>query len=300
MQQTSEAIAQGGDNLATGANAEPQLPVNQPAASSTTVRTRSQRAANATAATASGWGSSGGWGSGEANASSSGWGSSGGWGSGNNTGSRSGTFDCAGRGMFAGREITSDIYQPPPGQNRNRTNPHFRIAMMNLMAYAMNPKTASRPEGAPDENDDPNSLYMIVDSGANMNFVHRNDVLCDKVLSQVKINGLGPQPILAEYDGLLLGYLHDDQGNMHGINTVATSVPNTSVSLWSVGRAVGAGHSVIHEGDPEHGRHGLVIKDTGAFIPFIWCPRSRLWWIRLSKSSDTEGEAHVVSSSDSD
>jgi hypothetical protein len=68
---------------------------------------------------------------------------------------------------------------------------------------------------------------------------------------------------------------------MHGINSMGTYVPDTSISLFSISRASIAGHTIIHHGPPDTGMHGMFINGTDDFVPFVWDPETRLWWIQL-------------------
>lgn len=127
---------------------------------------------------------------------------------------------------------------------------------------------------------DPLEHHFIVDSGCNRHlvaderFIHRGELI------QSSIRGLG-DTVTATAQGPLLATMTDAAGRRRDILSWGLFIPDSRVSLFSVIQALLAGNHVVHEGNPATGRHGLFIPSANSFIPFIWCPTSGLFWIRL-------------------
>jgi hypothetical protein len=156
-------------------------------------------------------------------------------------------------------------------------------------AYAFNPEMGIGHGITDDEHD---VHYFVVDSGSNMNFVCESRILTNPVPSSVTVTGVGSDQIQAELDGQMLGYLQDEGGGRHGVNAVGTYLPGMFTSLFSVSRAAQLGHTVIHEGHPTTGRHGMTLAGTNAFVPFIWSPATRLWYLPFYRCAEPKGAAN--------
>ena len=129
--------------------------------------------------------------------------------------------------------------------------------------------------------------WFIVDSGSNRHicaderFIHRGEIM------NSSITGIGDHAVKATAHGPMLGKITDVKGNLHDILSWCMFVPTSRMSLFSVIQAVLAGNTVIHEGDPKHGKHGILLRDKGQFIPFTWCPEAGLFWLPMKTVSAT-------------
>ena len=84
--------------------------------------------------------------------------------------------------------------------------------------------------------------------------------------------------------GVFAAQLEDSDGHDVPLTSVAYSVPNGKVSLFSEVQACFAGNTVIHKGHPERGKHGIVLKGTNTFIPYHFDRQTLLWWIKVKPS----------------
>jgi hypothetical protein len=123
--------------------------------------------------------------------------------------------------------------------------------------------------------------WFVVDSGSNRHicaderFIHRGEII------SASITGIGEASLSATAHGPMLGKITDVKGRLHDILSWCMFVPTSRMSLFSVVQAVLAGNTVIHEGDPQRGKHGLFLRDKGTFIPFTWCPEAGLFWLPM-------------------
>ena len=131
------------------------------------------------------------------------------------------------------------------------------------------------------DNDDEH--WVIVDSGANRNYLSRRDFLsrCDKI--NVTINGFGPNRVEATAQGLFTGCLFDKRGRRVPFESFGMYVPGAKVSLLSVSQANWGDNDVTHHGNPVKGKHGLTLA-TGEFIPFEYCHETGLYWAKITKA----------------
>eukprot|EP00961_Rhodomonas_salina_P091722 1234471-Rhodomonas_salina.1 len=60
-----------------------------------------------------------------------------------------------------------------------------------------------------------------------MIFVSYTNLLHDPVPSNVVVTALGPDPLLAESDGRLMGYLQDEHCERHAMDGAGTYIPGT-------------------------------------------------------------------------
>ncbi len=70
--------------------------------------------------------------------------------------------------------------------------------------------------------------------------------------------------------------------------TEATHLEGSRVSLFSVPTACKLGHTVLFEGDPTHGLHGMYANGSGAWIPFVHHPITGLWYLRVHQNPNAE------------
>ena len=126
-----------------------------------------------------------------------------------------------------------------------------------------------------------NEHWFIVDSGTNRHlcaderFIHRGEIISSS------ITGIGDNAVTATAHGPLLAKVTDIKGRDHDILSWGMFVPTSRVSLFSTVQALLAGNSIIHEGEPGRGKHGLTLRDKGTFVPFTWCPKSGLFWLPM-------------------
>jgi hypothetical protein len=149
----------------------------------------------------------------------------------------------------------------------------------NGMAMLFNPDSPHKPSSVRDDDD---THWMCIDTGANMHFISRRAVLSNHRPSSVVVTTLGPEPIQADFDGDVTGYFEDENEKRHRVFSEGTFLSGTRLSLFSGSRATAAGHTIIFE-DRKSGKSGIILASGGEFIPFTYCPETRLWWIPLHR-----------------
>ena len=101
--------------------------------------------------------------------------------------------------------------------------------------------------------------------------------------------------------GLLCGNLRavNVNGEEHKvpIEAAASCVPEADICLFSVPMASRQGHSVVHEGLPTSVGHGMTLKGTLDWVPFIWDEGTGLWWIRVERDDNVEYGTRAYESS---
>eukprot|EP00961_Rhodomonas_salina_P202113 2726052-Rhodomonas_salina.1 len=139
----------------------------------------------------------------------------------------------------AGGAMPPPQYVPVPHrlQGRPPPVPQFGVAMMALTGEVeSNSEEAlllpfafhsNLTEGLGVNDDSSDVHYFVVDSGSNMIFVSDAALLYDAVPSNVVVTALGPEPLRAESDGRLMGYLEDERGERHAIDGSGTYIPGT-------------------------------------------------------------------------
>ena len=138
----------------------------------------------------------------------------------------------------------------------------------------------------------PAEHWFVVDSGSNQHlcsderFLHRGEIL------QSSITGIGDAQLSATAHGPLLGRVTDSNARKSDILSWGMFIPTSRVSLFSVIQALLAGNTILHEGHPARGRHGLLLQDTSTFVPFVWCPQTGLFWLPMDHIASTSTAVH--------
>jgi hypothetical protein len=107
---------------------------------------------------------------------------------------------------------------------------------------------------------------------------------CDAV-----IHGLAGARTTASGFGRLRGILRGAAGEPIELDSHATLLPSTTVSLFSVCQCTSHGHTVVHPGPADNGQHGIIVNGAGPFIPFVWDPHTSLWWLPVADASPEPG-----------
>jgi hypothetical protein len=92
--------------------------------------------------------------------------------------------------------------------------------------------------------------------------------------------------------GVFTANLEDSDKNLVPITSVAFSVPGSRVGLFSEVQAAFAGNTIIREGDPASGRHGILTPPDKSgkrtFIPYHFSKRTLLWYIKILPSTKNQ------------
>ena len=133
----------------------------------------------------------------------------------------------------------------------------------------------------------PGQRYFICDSGANRHYHPNADFIFRRETIRHPIGGLtdGHQATTDKF-GIFCANLEDDKGRMVPITSVAFSVPNARVGLFSEVQAAFAGNTIVREGHPETGVHGIRMRSAdgkrhGPFIPLHFSKKTLLWYIKV-------------------
>lgn len=128
-----------------------------------------------------------------------------------------------------------------------------------------------------------NDLWLVADTGANRHYISREDWLCNVRPCVSMIYGVGNARIQSKKRGIFQGLLGCFSGTELPFSGDGTHVPNSNTSLFSIPMAARNGHTIIFEGNPAAGRHGIKIAGTNEWVPFHWDPSTQLWWIRVKR-----------------
>jgi len=128
--------------------------------------------------------------------------------------------------------------------------------------------------------------WMIADSGANRHYHPHTKHIFRRETQKQNISGMtGSGQAATEEFGIFAARLEDDEGNDLPITSVAYSVPNGKVGLFSEVQVCFAGNTVIHKGHPERGKHGIILKGSNTFIPYHFDRQTLLWWIKIKPAT---------------
>eukprot|EP00961_Rhodomonas_salina_P298378 3938020-Rhodomonas_salina.1 len=132
-------------------------------------------------------------------------------------------------------------------------------------------------------------MYMIVDSGCTGHFLCTREYYVPGAErdSDIKVTGLGGHQMKAGSAGIFQGLFTDLAKHDVKFNGFGIFVPDTTVSLFSVGQLVNKGHAVFHMGPGKTGTHGMFLNNkegASTFIPFEWCEKTELWWVAIRKT----------------
>jgi hypothetical protein len=124
--------------------------------------------------------------------------------------------------------------------------------------------------------------WMIADSGANRHYHRHNRFLFRREQMRNAIGGMtGSNQATTDEFGIFACTLTDDEEINHPITSVAYSVPNAQVSLFSEIQCCFAGNTVLHRGHPETGQHGIILKGSNIFIPYHFDRQTLLFWVKV-------------------
>ena len=124
--------------------------------------------------------------------------------------------------------------------------------------------------------------WMIADSGANCHYHRHNRFIFRREQMRNAIGGMtGDNQATTDEFGIFACTLADDEETNHPITSVAYSVPNAQVSLFSEVQCFFAGNTVLHRGHPETGQHGIILKGSNTFIPYHFDRHTLLFWLKV-------------------
>ena len=111
--------------------------------------------------------------------------------------------------------------------------------------------------------------WMIADSGTNSHYHYHNRFIFRREQMHNAIGEMtGGNRATTDEFGIFACTLTDDEEINHPITSVAYSVPNAQVSLFSEIQCCLVGNTVLHRGHPETGQHGIILKGSNIFIPY--------------------------------
>jgi len=136
--------------------------------------------------------------------------------------------------------------------------------------------TAHLPELAEGE------AWHIADSGANRHYHVGENFMYQTEDADHDIGGMtGSGQATTRKLGIFAASLQDDSDIDHPVTSISFPVNNAEIGLFSEVQAAYAGNTIIHRGHPVTGTHGMILKGTGAFIPYHFDEESLLWWIKI-------------------
>ena len=139
-----------------------------------------------------------------------------------------------------------------------------------------------------------NVIWFIVDSGANLHLVKDERVIVDKCETEITIQGI-TDSVQSSVSERIQGQVVPKNSDNIGVDLDVTLLPEIP-NLFSVSAAIKKGHTVIHAGDAEHGKHGIFLQTSHSkkiFVPFVWCPDSNLWWLPILLNPINQRPAEV-------
>mmetsp|Transcript_37012 Transcript_37012/g.87108 ORF Transcript_37012/g.87108 Transcript_37012/m.87108 type:complete len:548 (+) Transcript_37012:764-2407(+) len=124
--------------------------------------------------------------------------------------------------------------------------------------------------------------WFVCDSGANRHYHPTDEFMYRTETSEHDIGGLtGPGCARTKSFGIFACRLEDSDGRTHELTSVSFQVRGAEIGLFSEVQACIAGNTIVHEGDPWTGKHGMYLKKSRTFIPYHWDERTHLWYIKV-------------------
>eukprot|EP00961_Rhodomonas_salina_P075563 1013962-Rhodomonas_salina.1 len=167
--------------------------------------------------------------------------------------------------------ITCPALCLPPGQSVPRPG---RVATQ----YAFTAKFSPDPTAE--------YMYTVINSGTSRHILNTDAFYLACKESHVSFTGIGGHREYAKKHCIWAGLCTDDTGKYYHLCSYGTYVPTAGASLLSVGQLIHHGNSIVHEGLPNTGKHGMYLRNRACdrqFIPFEWDEESNLWWVKFRK-----------------
>ena len=199
------------------------------------------------------------------------------------------------KGVFRTMDLFEAAREEHRKTERRAASDLRRIALVMIELGEIGGQTSGRafcPAFASGVNND-DVMWMVVDSGANRHYVCSEDFLTKLHPSHSMVYGVGKTKVQTKSKGMLRGVVRTATSTMP-IEAQASCVPEADVSLFSVPMASRQGHSVVFEGEPDSGRHGMYVKGTDVWIPFTWDEGTGLWWLQVDKDVDANYGSKLV------
>ena len=122
-------------------------------------------------------------------------------------------------------------------------------------------------------------ILAIVDSGTSKHILQCRTLLANAKEAHVAVSSFAGDTSRSTYSGDLLCTVRTEDGQLLPLSDTSSAlvVPDAKRPLWSVRHAQLAGHEIVLGAKP-----GLLLQGNPRyFVPFINCPETGLWLIRL-------------------
>jgi hypothetical protein len=122
-------------------------------------------------------------------------------------------------------------------------------------------------------------ILAIVDSGTSKHILQCRTLLANAKEAHVAVSSFAGDTSRSTYSGDLLCTVRTENGQLLPLSDTSSAlvVPDAKRPLWSVRHAQLAGHEIVIGNRP-----GLLLQGNPRyFVPFINCPDTGLWLIRL-------------------
>jgi len=122
-------------------------------------------------------------------------------------------------------------------------------------------------------------ILAIVDSGTSKHILQCRTLLANAQEAHVAVSSFAGDTSRSTYSGDLLCTMRTEDGQLLPLSDISSAlvVPDAKRPLWSVRHAQLAGHEIVLGAKP-----GLLLQGNPRyFVPFINCPETSLWLIRL-------------------
>jgi hypothetical protein len=122
-------------------------------------------------------------------------------------------------------------------------------------------------------------ILAIVDSGTSKHILQCRTLLANAKEAHVAVSSFAGDTSRSTYSGDLLCTVRTEDGQLLPLSDTSSAlvVPDAKRPLWSVRHAQLAGHEIVLGNRP-----GLLLQGNPRyFVPFVNCPDTGLWLIRL-------------------
>jgi hypothetical protein len=122
-------------------------------------------------------------------------------------------------------------------------------------------------------------IFAIVDSGSSKHILQSRTLLTNAQEAHVAVSSFAGDTSRSTYSGDLQCTVRTEDGQPFPLSDTSSAlvVPDAKRPLWSVRHAQLAGHEIVLGAKP-----GLLLQGNPRyFVPFINCPETGLWLIRL-------------------
>mmetsp|Transcript_62745 Transcript_62745/g.130431 ORF Transcript_62745/g.130431 Transcript_62745/m.130431 type:complete len:273 (-) Transcript_62745:4099-4917(-) len=131
-------------------------------------------------------------------------------------------------------------------------------------------------------------MWMVADSGVNKHFIpkdRRKEFMFKTEPVRDSMGGLmGPEQAETTHFGIFSEETCSDKHTVCTFTSVAFAVKGATVTLFSEIQTLLAGNTMIHEGHPETGTHGIKVK-SAHFIPYYWDAEEMVFLIKVRAPS---------------